>query len=122
VSDGGLRIETEEEREQAHRARRRAEICAACGRALSADEIVYIERFSVDLSNSMTAPVGRECASPEFLAQITGTEPERCASCGRGVFYRISRSVRRRASCSHRCRALRGATGNGAAAGGGLTG
>jgi predicted RNA-binding Zn-ribbon protein involved in translation (DUF1610 family) len=90
VSEGGLHIVTEEQRERAHEARRRAEICASCGRALGTDETVYIERFAVDWSNSMMAPVGSECASPEFLAQIAGTEPERCASCGRGMHYRLS--------------------------------
>src|SRR4051812_13581928 len=91
ASEGGLRIVTEEQRERAHGARHRAEICASCGRALGTGEIVYIERFAVDWSNSMMAPVGSECASPEFLAQTAGTEPEWCASCGRGVYYRMTR-------------------------------
>jgi hypothetical protein len=103
VNEGGLHIVTEEQRVRAHDARRRAEICASCGRALGTDETVYIERFEVDWSNSMMAPVGSECASPELLAQTAGTEPERCAGCGRGVYYRLSHREHRWATCSKRC-------------------
>src|SRR4051812_29862816 len=106
MSEQRLLIETEEQRDRLYEARRRGEICAGCGRALGEHESVYWERFEItgSYTSSATAPVGAECASPELLQQMAGTEPERCASCGRGVFYRGQhRSTRRQAICSRRC-------------------
>jgi hypothetical protein len=102
VSDDRLRIETEEQRERVHAARHDAGICAACGRRLRAGETVYRERFAV-AGSSLLGPVGRECASPELLARTEGTEPERCAACGRGVHYRPSNRRREQAICSRLC-------------------
>jgi hypothetical protein len=102
MSDDLRRLTTEEQREQIHGARRRGGVCAACGRALSADEPVYIERFAVR-GSWMTAPVGVECASPELLQQVAGQEPEHCAGCGRGVYYRSTRSIRHQALCCRAC-------------------
>ena len=86
------RLATDEERERLYAAKNRGGCCAACGRTLVADEPVYFERFvfwQVGPTRLTTqAPVGRECASPEALARTTGQEPERCAGCGRGLFYR----------------------------------
>jgi hypothetical protein len=89
-------------------------MCAACGRAINDDETVYIERFVVDTrklierratgtASSAQAPVGVECASRELLRETEGQTPERCAGCGRPVFYRAASSKRHRALCSKRC-------------------
>src|SRR3954470_11872217 len=112
VSEKRLLIETEEGRDRLYEARRRGEICAGCGRALGEHESVYWERFEItgSYTSAAIAPVGAECASLELLQQMEGTEPERCASCGRGVFYRSQqRSTRRQAACSRRCATRAGA-------------
>jgi hypothetical protein len=115
VSDEGYRrVVTEEQRDRMYAARRQGGMCAWCGKALGADETLYIERFLIGnrrLYGSDTvvhatdayAPVGAECASPELLERTAGTEPERCAMCGRGVYYRLSRATRHQAACSKRC-------------------
>ena len=103
MSDDRLRIETEDERERLHAARYQAGICGACGRPLGAGETVYIERVVV-VRSYLHAPVGRECASPELLARAAGMEPERCAWCGRGIYYGAERTTRRQATCSRVCR------------------
>jgi hypothetical protein len=116
MSEGRLRVTTEEDRERLHAARRTGRLCAACGRTLGDGETAYLERFLVGaraLSGSQVvtyasdvyAPVGAECASSAFLEQTAGTEPERCAGCGRGVYYRSIRPTRRQALCSKRCAA-----------------
>ena len=102
MSDDRLRIETEDERERLHAARRHAEICAACGRALDEGETVYREQFRV-VGTMVAGPVGRECASADMLVRTEGVEPERCAWCGRGVYYHPRARRRRQASCSRRC-------------------
>ena len=102
MSDDRLRIETEDERERLHAARRNGGMCAACGRALDAGETVYLERFRV-AGTMAFGPVGRECASADMLARTEGVEPERCAVCGRGVYYRPSGRRREQALCSRRC-------------------
>jgi hypothetical protein len=100
-----LRIVTEAQRERLHAARNQGGQCAGCGRALAADETVYIERFTVvEVSPSYVhAPVGVECASPELLQKAKDDEPERCAGCGRPVYYRVMRRGRHRALCSRPC-------------------
>jgi hypothetical protein len=106
VSDERLHVTTEEQRELFHAARRSGEQCAACGRAFSADETVYIQRFAVPLihyPSTGVGPVGAECASPELLRRVEGSEPERCAGCGRPVYYRRVRTNRQRPTCSRRC-------------------
>jgi hypothetical protein len=102
MSESRLRIETEDERERLHAARHTGEMCAACGRALDAGEPVYLERFTV-VGTYVSGPVGRECASPDMLARTEGLAPERCAMCGRGVYYHLRARRRRQASCSRRC-------------------
>jgi hypothetical protein len=99
-----LRIETEEDRERLYATRRNGGMCAACGRALDAGETVYLEWFAV-VRRRVYGPVGKECASPGTLARTAETEPERCATCGRGVYYRPSTRHRGRAACSRRCAA-----------------
>jgi hypothetical protein len=114
VSDEQLSVTTEEQRERLHAARNRGGMCAACGRALDDHETVYIERFTVDTRKSPArrgtgrgsvahAPVGSECASPDLLRQTEGQEPERCAGCGRPLFYREAYPGRHRALCSRPC-------------------
>jgi hypothetical protein len=108
------RLTTDEQRERLQRAKTSRGLCAACGRALGDDEPVYIERVVVGTkrfagsraryhTTYVQAPVGIECASPEFLSELGGREPERCAGCGRGVFYRKARGNRHRALCSRYC-------------------
>ena len=102
MSDEVRRLMTEEQRERLYLARRRGGMCAACGRALGADETVYIEQFEGP-GSWVTAPVGIECASPELLEQTKGQQPERCAGCGRGVYYRMASSRRQQTLCSRYC-------------------
>jgi hypothetical protein len=109
VSHDLRRLTTEEQRERFHMARRQGGQCVACGRALGADETVYIERFE-GLGSWATAPVGVECASPGFIDEREGQAPERCAGCGRGVYYRASNVRRRQALCSRACGARAQAT------------
>ena len=114
MSDERLHITTEEQRERLYAARRTGQACAACGRPLDPGEVVYHERFrlapvmlrtgKVLITTSVArGPVGMECASPELLAWRVGTEPVRCAGCGRGVYYGTQRPGRQRALCSTRC-------------------
>ena len=114
MADEQLRVTTEAQRERLHMARRDGDWCSACGRALSPNETVYWERFVLAIGRStafgrsgysatVEAPVGAECISLELLQQTINEEPERCAACGRGVHYRVSRSTRHRALCSRRC-------------------
>ena len=100
-----LHVTTEEQRERLYTARREGSLCAACGRTLSADETVYIERFAVVgvHAASVHAPVGVECISPELLQETERKQPERCAGCGRGVYYRTTYSARHRALCARPC-------------------
>jgi len=117
VSEERLRVVTEEQRERLRAARRSGGMCAACGKTLGDDEVAYLERFLlgvrvlsgshvVTYASDAYAPVGAECASAAFLEQTAGTEPERCARCGRGMYDQRRRSPRRQAFCSKRCTAL----------------
>jgi hypothetical protein len=107
VSDDVRRITTEEQRERFYLARKQGGQCVACSRALGADETVYVERFEAGpLAGRLvyaTAPVGAECVSPWFLDEMEGQEPERCAGCGRGVYYRRPSARRHQALCSRVC-------------------
>jgi hypothetical protein len=107
MSDGWLRVTTEEDRERLHAARYDAGVCAACGRALGVVETVYLERFTV-VRSSLSGPVGRECASHGVLARMRQVEPERCVWCERGVYDGAEHSNRRWATCSQRCRVRAG--------------
>ena len=102
MSDEGLSIETEEQRERRHAARRQGGMCAACGRALGAGDAVYIERFRI-VGTFGYAPVGQECATSELLMRTAGVELERCVGCGRGVYYGTPGAARTRPLCSQRC-------------------
>ena len=114
MKDDSRRLVTEEGRERLRLAKRQGNLCAACGRTLDADEPAYIEQLTFDKGNlrdrralaqaaSVQAPVGIECASPEWLRQIEGQDPERCMGCGRGVYYRVASPRRQRTLCSLRC-------------------
>jgi hypothetical protein len=113
MSDAERRVVTQEALDRLHLARRRGDLCAACGKALGADKPVFWEPVIVDIDRSdlglghytaaPEAPVGMECASPGMLEQTRGRQPERCAGCGRGVYYGADRSRRQRALCSRRC-------------------
>jgi hypothetical protein len=102
------RLATDEQRDRLFKARHRGGLCAGCGRALAESEPVYLERFvfrQVGPSRlTIQAPVCRDCASPDTLARMVGREPERCAGCGRAVFYPKVRGDRQRALCSRDCR------------------
>jgi hypothetical protein len=96
------------------RAKRHGEICGWCGRSFNLHETIYLEVFRVGAllrrlggathRSVASAPVGSECASPEFLTQTDGQSPELCARCYRRVFYRSTRGRRSQALCSGRCR------------------
>ena len=116
MSDGPLRLTSDEQRAWFYAARDRGGVCAACGRALAEGEPVYIEQVLVDRKPLAApgagwrlgtvlrdAPLGPECASSAFLARTRGLEPERCGGCERPVHYAVAREGRRRATCSHRC-------------------
>ena len=106
MTDDARRVLTEEEKAVAQAARARGGMCALCGRALGADEPVWIER--VDAYGGGGAywrgPVGRECASPAFVSETEGTMPVPCAGCGRGVYARYAHPRSRAVTCSRRCR------------------
>ena len=93
------------QRERLHLARRRGGLCAGCGRTLSNGETIYIEQFVDDRGIKVTAPVGVECTSEKLLDDTQGQEPEHCAWCGRGVFYRAGHWKRQQALCSRACAA-----------------
>ena len=63
MRDPDYRLDTEEQREWFHAARRHGEVCAACGKAFETGEPVYIERFGISPTGSRPAsawaPVGR---------------------------------------------------------------
>ena len=107
MSDDVLRLTTEAQRERFHLARRQGGQCVACGRVLSPGETVYIERFDMGPLTrrgvTATAPVGVECVSRGFLEEMEGQQPERCAGCGRGVYYRRPSTRRQQALCSRAC-------------------
>ena len=100
-------LKTEEQRERLHIARRHGGMCAGCGRVLGGSETVYIEQFEIGPEGSLGvvawAAVGVECASPGLVEEMKGREPERCAGCNRGVYYRVTRARRTRALCSRVC-------------------
>ena len=106
MTDDARRVLTEEGRAWIMAARREGGTCAACGRALTGEETVWVERIDVVSGRSVShyrASLGRECASPAFLSETEGKEPERCADCGRGVYYRTTDRRRHSARCSKRC-------------------
>src|SRR5438046_2087419 len=107
MSDNLRRLTTEEQRERLYLARRRGGMWAACGRVIGGDETVYVEHFRIGPEGSLGvivwAAVGAECVSPSFLDDTREREPERCAGCGRGMYYRVPNTRRRRALCSRYC-------------------
>ena len=109
MSDDARRALSEEERARAQAARQRGETCGACGRALGDGELVWMERVEVGPAYRgrgaiyWRAPVCGACASPAFRAETEGTEPERCAGCGRPIYYGATARGRRVALCSKRC-------------------
>lgn len=108
MPDHGHRVLADEARARALAARRSGGVCAACGRTLAAGEPVWVEWFAVDVAyggqTRWWMPVGAECTSAAFRAITKGTEPDRCAGCGRGVYdRRPTTERRRRALCSRAC-------------------
>ena len=114
MSDDRRRLVTHEQWEQFHEARKNGGRCAACGRPLDDGETVYVEQLVIDIPRPpgqyvgarrgvAQAPVGAECASPELLARTDGCEPERCAGCGRPMYYAARKATRTRAACSRLC-------------------
>ena len=88
-------------------ARRDGGLCAGCGRALGPDEPVWWAPFALSGAYGRVSrrwgPVGKECAPPDLVLETEGKEPERCAGCGRGVYYQPVDRRPRRATCSKRC-------------------
>ena len=107
MTDDARRPLTEEERARIHAARNRGGMCALCGRALVEGETIWMERLAVRDEYGGTTywrvPVGAECIAPETLRATCSTEPERCAGCGRGVYYQAEHPRRRLVLCSKRC-------------------
>ena len=109
MSDDARRALSEEDRARIRTARRDGGLCGLCGRALAEGEPVWMERVEVGTYHSgrgaiyWRAPVCAACASPAFRAKTEGTGPERCAGCGRGLYYAGSGGRRRLALCSTRC-------------------
>ena len=107
MSDDARRVLTEEERARIHAARRDGGICALCGRAFVDGETIWMARVAIygeyGESTRWRVPVGAECASPELVRATCSAEPERCAGCGRGVYYPFAHPHRRLAFCSKRC-------------------
>jgi hypothetical protein len=106
---------TTEKHKRMHAARKAGGLCSICGRALSDSEPVYIDQVMVGMRQFVgpnahpfpiyiLAPVGDECVSAGFLEETKGRDPEPCAGCGRGIFYRKARPNRHRTLCSRRCR------------------
>jgi hypothetical protein len=106
-----------EELRRFNAARDQGGLCAACGRALGADEPVYIDQMLLDRNAFAAsgarwgvrlaprdAPLGVECVSPELLVRLEGREAERCVGCGRAMHYAKERAHRQRAVCSQACR------------------
>ena len=106
VTDDARRVLTEEERARIQEAKRNGRLCALCGRALAEGETIWVEWITIhgghgDVSR-WRAPVGVECASPAFRTATEGGQPERCAGCGRGVYYQSAHWRRRLVLCSRR--------------------
>ena len=110
MSDKRLEVTTDEQRTRFHKLRSQGGQCSACGRPLGPDETVYMERFDMGPVagrwSSAVAAVGVECASDRFVEVMEGQEPERCAGCGRPVFYRRPSTRRQQALCSRACGAV----------------
>ena len=111
------RLTTDAQRERFNAAKDAGGLCATCGRALDAGELVYIEPVAVERKPLTApgarwperpairdAPLGAECASPGFLARSAGQTPEPCVGCSRPMHYAKDRAVRQRALCSRDCR------------------
>ena len=109
MSDNARRVLSDEGRVRARLARAYGLVCGACGTPLAEGETVWVQRLGVGPYHSgrgaiyWRAPVCAACASPAFRAEMEGTEPERCGSCGRGVYYQTGHRPRRVARCSKRC-------------------
>ena len=109
MTDDVRRVLTDEGRARIQAAKVRGGTCALCGRALAEGETVWIERLGVGPAYNgrgaiyWRAPVCGACASPASRAETEGTEPERCAGCGRPIYYGATARGRRVALCSKRC-------------------
>ena len=107
MSDDARRVLTEEDRARIFEARKGGGLCGLCGWHLAEGETVWVERIVVHGDHGDMArwqvPLGVECASPDFRAAMEGIEPERCAGCGRGVYYATAYPLRRAVTCSRRC-------------------
>jgi hypothetical protein len=95
MSEGRLRVTTDEQRQRLYTANVHGGLCFGCGRALAPGEPVYIERVDVERkplaapgarwtqrASRRDAPLGAECASAAFLAETQGHPPEECVGCG----------------------------------------
>jgi hypothetical protein len=109
TTDDARRVLTDEERVRAQLARVYGLVWGACGTPLVEGQTVWIERLGVGPTYSgrgaiyWRAPVCGACVSPAFRAVTEATEPERCAGCGRGMYYQVRHPQRRVALCSKWC-------------------
>ena len=99
---------SDEERVGIQVARTRGGVCVVCGRGLGADEPVWIRRlhllFERGQAVTWRVPAGLECVAPEMRRATERTVPERCITCGRGVYYEADARRRGRVFCSRACR------------------
>ncbi len=108
VSDEARWRLSEEERGRIQAAKTLGGTCAVCGRGLGAGETVWIRRFRLreehGRATTWWVPAGVECVAPEFHRATRGTAPERCATCGRGVYFEPGARSGHRVFCSRACR------------------
>ena len=103
------RVLSEEEKALARVAKAYGLVCGSCGKPLAKGETVWIQPLGVGPTYSgrgaiyWRAPVCGACASPALRAETEGAAPERCAGCGRGVYYGSGARRSRLALCSRTC-------------------
>ena len=114
VADDLRWVRTEVQLARMHEARAHGVRCGWCGRSFQDGEPVIIEQFRTGEKRRIRdgalthrtislAPVGLECASPEFLQQMDRLTPDICADCRRPVYYRRPHWRQRDPGCSRRC-------------------
>ena len=96
MTGDGRRVLSDEERVRARLARAYGVVCGACGKPLAEGETVWVQRLGVGPYHSGRgaiygrAPVCAAYASPAFRAEMEGTEPKGCGSCGRRPYAEVT--------------------------------